>query len=407
MPNFKMDKNNNECLEYAEFPGVEEGVDRKLVFTEVKWLRKVKFEKMINDSIANGKDCDIYPCLNQESRVEYRQFIGKTIPKMPPVSENSNNNNNDENNNNMITNHSPHEYLEVIGSVYLPRNSNKWKLIITHDNQVFEIDDDFLVLYINDPNSFFWNSNIEEQSNSEYTFRFNNKNIPRYAFRAAVDKIDCKYSYIGRTLVENEFYLGEPMPSRPKFYMNGWFYFSDNIPQTFGKINRSYKLLFAAHKNMELGFDQFETLCLKASPAPLKILCRSALRKYLNFSQQKIKSINDATHHIPKHLIDYLKFPSSLKAGEFMLKDEKLVKEEDDYELFIDQTGNLVCKSLTTNKEKLIAYNVDTIWLHRFQTVFYNHVNSTAFTAHSIYENLASYKFLIQWEKFLSQVVPM
>ena len=179
MPNFKMDKNNNECLEYAEFPGVEEGVDRKLVFTEVKWLRKVKFEKMINDSIANGKDCDMYPCLNQESRVEYRQFIGKTIPKMPPVSENSNNNNNDENNNNMITNHSSHEYLEVIGSVYLPRNSNKWKLIITHDNQVFEIDDDFLVLYINDPNSFFWNSNIEEQSNSEYTFRFNNKNTPR------------------------------------------------------------------------------------------------------------------------------------------------------------------------------------------------------------------------------------
>ena len=75
MPNLIMDINNNECLEYAEFPGVEEGVDRKLVFTDVKWLRKNKFEKMINDSIINEKDCNIYPCLNEESKVEFLKLM--------------------------------------------------------------------------------------------------------------------------------------------------------------------------------------------------------------------------------------------------------------------------------------------------------------------------------------------
>ncbi len=63
----------------------------------------------------------------------------------------------------------------------------------------------------------------------------------------------------------------------------------------FGPINR-----------LEVGFDTYETLCLKASPAPLKTLCRGAVRSYVNYSQKNIKSLNQ-DHLVPDSLIDYLK----------------------------------------------------------------------------------------------------
>ena len=54
-------------------------------------------------------------------------------------------------------------------------------------------------------------------------------------------------------------------------------------------MSKAYKLMYAPIQNLEVGFDQFETLCLKPSPAPLKALCRTVVRTYANYSQQKYK----------------------------------------------------------------------------------------------------------------------
>ena len=90
-----------------------------------------------------------------------------------------------------------------------------------------------------------------------------------------------------------------------------------------------------------------------------------------------------------------------------MLQDEKLVREDDQYELAIEKTsGNLVFRSLCDLSDQpgklaktfVIARNIDNIWLHRFHTVFYNHNNSTTYAAHSLYNNISAYKFFIEWD---------
>jgi hypothetical protein len=132
--------------------------------------------------------------------VDKKEYIGKTIPKSPPESVNGDG----------IVSHidndlgsHPFLYLEIIGTVFKPNPKvNSWKLRISHEGYVCELSDNFLVLSIEDKNSFFWCSNKDECQNDEYSFVVNNKDIPRYALRAAVDKVDCKYSYIGRTFVE-------------------------------------------------------------------------------------------------------------------------------------------------------------------------------------------------------------
>ena len=184
------------------------------------------------------------------------------------------------------------------------------------------------MLSIDDPNAFYWCSNKEDNVKNTYSFTVNYKEIPRYALRVCVDKVDNRYSYIGRTFMEEDSKdTSEPKPKRPKFMANSWCQIDDKIPQIFGKVNKNYKLLFAPFKNLELGFDEFETLCLKASPASLSILCRSAIRSYLNYSQKNIKSINTSERKLlPETLVNFLKYPEHLKTGEFMLQDEKYIE---------------------------------------------------------------------------------
>ncbi len=157
--------------------------------------------------------------------------------------------------------------------------------------------------------------------------------------------------------------------------------------------------MFSPFRGLEVGHDQFETLCLKASPASLQVLCRSAVRANLSYCQKSIKQL---TRVIPKSLVDFVKYPSHLRVGEFMLRDEKLVDENDRYELAIDsETGDLVCNSLVADEEgrrMVVARNVDLIALHRFNAVFFNKTDGRAFTQHSIYENLLGYKFFVEWE---------
>lgn len=380
-------------MEYSEYPGVEEGIGRKFKFSKIKWLTKLKFLTETTKTTNN-----IQPRLNDHKDSNKLEFIGKSIPKRPPVLVAGEE----------ITLAQPaFEFFEIAGTVFKSNEpGNVWKLRITHDSRVYEIEDNFLVLSIEDPNSFYWCSNIDTNDNS-YSFQVNYKEIPRYALRICVDKVDNQYSYLGRSINENDELSEVPKAKRPKFYSNGWCHFDENMPQIFGKVNKTFKLLFAPFKNLEIGHDQYETLCLKASPGSLSILCRSALRSYLSYSQKKIKAINTSERKlVPDSLIQFLKYPAHLNVGEWMLRDEKLVQQDDQFELAIDEnTGNLVFRSLNLEqrpvKSFVIARNIDSIWLHRFHTVFYNH-DSTTYTAHSLYNSIAAYKFFIEWDNSTS-----
>jgi hypothetical protein len=374
-------------MEFTETPSVTHGFDRKITFPTITWLTKARFELLV--SSQNGKGHLIQPCLNEDvPQIEKRIFIGKTIPQQPlPFASNS-----------IVARivSAPLTYrnLEQVGNVFRDRDG-AWKLRITFRGSCHNVHDNFLVLSIQDPNSFYWSSNIdlENERESSSVFRFNRKEVASYALKVAVDQIDSKFIHIGRSSLE-------PRAKRPRYYSNGWYLMDDeDEPQVFGRIDRDYKLMFTPFRGLEVGHDHFETLCLRASPASLKTLCRSSIRATLNFSQRKIGQLREI---VPSSLVEFLKYPAHLRVGEFMLSDEKLVDDAERFELAIEKdTGDLVCRSLdeeTTTTRRVIAKNVDLIALQRFNAVFYNRTDGRAFTQHSVYENLLGYKFFIQWE---------
>jgi hypothetical protein len=410
------------------------------VFPKINWLTKAKFEQALDDLKQKKATRIIQPYLLNIAddtaqhknflklhEVDKRIYIGKTIPKSGNILTNHNHNQQEGNHQNQIL---PFENTETIGNVYKSDEKTaggKWCMKVTHNGYVFEVTDEFLVLCIDDPDSFYWSSNVDAATNNStnqgsgaemmHYFQFNIKEIPMFALRASVDKERCEYNYIGRT-VEDE----ASRCKRPKFFSNGWYHIGDQVPQMFGKVKKSYKLLFAPTKTMELGFDQFETLCLKASPASLQELCRSAIRSNLNYSQKKIKSLK-ARRLVPKSLVNFLKYPSFLTVGEYLLKTEKLVSDDDRIEISLDRTtGNLIikrhlldehintsnsdnnsdvceCEESNFSTQKVIAYNVDAVWLHRFHTVFYDNKNSQVKPIHLIYDNLVNYKFSFDFER--------
>jgi hypothetical protein len=184
--------------------------------------------------------------------------------------------------------------------------------------------------------------------------------------------------------------------NRPKYYSNAWICFEGGLERTFGKLSRSKRLLFIPFRNIEIGCDCFDTLCLKASPASLKTLCRSVIRSGVKHSQTNIESPQLV---LPKSLVEFLKYPLWLKTGEFLLKGEKLVNKDGNVEVGIDDvTGELVCKEGEETRF-VVAKDVDMVCLHRFHVVFYSQSTSRASKVHAVYD-LSSYRFLIEWDKF-------
>ena len=255
-------------MEFSEYPSVEGGVDRRLVFPRITWLSKAQFERIIEkcksatsvsssskeaESMSTDSEdvesteetvTEIQPFLENNysigsrsvrnarhlHQVEKRIYVGKTIPKSPWVQHPNGTGG-------LVGNEGdrslPFEFTEMIGNVYKsdePSDYGKWKIKVTHNGYVFDLDDNFLVLQIKDPNSFFWSSNVDPastDSNSIY-FQFNIKEIPNYALRASVDKEKCEYNYIGRTIEEDDDVEngGDLMGrsarhKRPKFFSNG------------------------------------------------------------------------------------------------------------------------------------------------------------------------------------------
>ena len=385
-------------MEYTENGCVNKGFDRKLSFPKIKWLTKTRFEKIIKIN----QNIQIHPCLNEHvERIDKRIFIGKTIPRQPPpfavnsIAAIAN-----------LPGHLTFINSENIGNVLY--ENGIWKLRITFRGQALDLEEDFVVLNIPDFNSFYWSSNVENSNLDLSDFTFNNKDVPNNALKAAVDQIDSRYAYIGRTIERKSDFDVRFSAKRPKYYSNGWCLIDDEKEgQAFGRIDQAYRLMFAPFKNIEIGHDRFETLCLRASPASLKMLCRSAIRSYVNYSQKNIKKLQNV---IPETLVNYLKYSNHLKVGEMLLKDEKLVHDNDEYELVFDrQNGDLVCKRLDDDNNelkilKIIAKNVDLIAVHRFYAVFFNKEKNFCHFQHLIYDIILEYKLFFEWDVMATQL---
>ena len=212
--------------------------------------------------------------------------------------------------------------------------------------------------------------------------------IPKYALRGAIDEFTNEYFHVGRSIPDDTEIICS-------YCDVGRYYnstrFNETIPHLFGKVHVSHKCLYAPFNKLELIFSDYEILCLKPSPNKLSILCRELIRSLAKNSNKNIELINKNSNgliYVPESLISFIKYPSYLASGEYMLKNEKIVREDGQFELVILNNGNLVIRSLITvndqekskkellelkdtQVERIIKTNVNSIWLHRFQIVFF------------------------------------
>lgn len=112
-------------MEFKESAAIE-NAERKLSFPFINWLNKQKFEEYIKTNTP------INP--HQETDGNNRIFVGKSIPHS---SDNA-------------------TQLEVIGTVLKLFETGEWVLQVSHSSTVFEIKSDFLVLNIEDTETFQW-----------------------------------------------------------------------------------------------------------------------------------------------------------------------------------------------------------------------------------------------------------
>jgi hypothetical protein len=368
-------------MEYKEAPCIQ-SVSRKVVFPVIRWLDKRKFLEYQENNTP------IYPFLNDDN-TNSKTYVGKSIQNC--LDEGVRYGHDYRLNNSKIIN------LEIIGSV-LQDATGKWVLQVAHSSSVCEIKQDFLVLCIDDPDSFKW-------------VRTKGGIPPKYSFKACIDRLTSEY-----------FYVGKPNSSdaqvKPEFFSNmKWNKYNEDIPYSvFGKVHVSHKCLYVPHNGIELSFSTFDILALKPSPSSLKILCRTRIRELLNNSQDKILEINKSKSgrkYVPEPLIKFIAFPSQLTVGEYMLRGEKIVRQDGHYELTLLKDGNLVCRSLITKQEEkelalnnelidridhqitnTICSDVDSLWLHRFQVAIYK-TNTKVRVEHSFYDTSPEYKLII------------
>ena len=360
-------------MEYNEAPCINRA-NRKYVFPVIKWLTKAKFEEYIELQLKHpdSNSYKVYPYLSaieDEDSPNNRVYVGKSIPT-----------NTDEGIRNYSYNRTLN--LEVIGDVVKNLNG-EWELNFPHGSAVCKIKRDFLVLCLEDPFSFEW---IRTKSNI----------IPKFAMKAAADELTREYFYVGRTLGETN--------AKGSYYENGrWNVFNEYVPKLFGKVHVGHKLLYVPHNGRELGYSEFEILCLKPTPSPLQILTRELIRNSIEKSNDKISLINSSRRYLPDYLINFIKYPAALSVGEYMLKGEKLISDDNKYEILIKNNGDLVCKSIKNENNqdvavcRILRQAVHSIWLHRFQVIFHL-TDDHLYIAHSFYEHSPEYLFTFNFD---------
>ncbi len=174
---------------FSEYPGVVEGEDRRYEFSKINWLSKSNFIELVNDPANVDK---IHPFIENKLAKNLhcrRIFVGKSIPSQTARLNNLGS--------------LSYDHHELIGNVFYSAEESTWKIRVTHNGHSWEFADNFLVLYIRDPNSFFWNSNCQDVKN-KHGLLINCSTTPKYALRAAIDSLNFKFNFIGKLFEGNK-----------------------------------------------------------------------------------------------------------------------------------------------------------------------------------------------------------
>ena len=233
--------------------------------------------------------------------------------------------------------------------------------------------------------------------------------IPKNALRGSIENDVLEYMYIGKNRRGGETTVGN-------YYNGTWNRFADvnETPIGFGKVHVGHSCLYVPLANLEVQFRDYLILCLRPSPAPLKSLCSQRIRRLVGNSQAKLGAINknkNGQMYLPQSLVDsLLKFPSYLRVGDYMLKDEKVVSEDGRFELLIKDNGELICRSILQASEgmsqeakleeqdtqiaKIVRSSVNSIWLHRFKLIFSLN-NDRVYIYKSFYNQSPEYRLVL------------
>lgn len=123
---------------------------------------------------------------------------------------------------------------------------------------------------------------------------------------------------------------------------------------------------------LEYTAHEYDVLCLRASPASLKILSRESIRLLANRSNARLDSLA-ASHHLPHSLVDYVKYKSYIATGDCLLRGEKLVSYDGAFELELRTSGGLVYRPLPSGLDMLRASRPVYDKIKKFKCCFYNY----------------------------------
>ena len=303
-------------MEYQEPPNVKD-LQRTYNFPKISWL-DINYFKEIENKIQ------IHPNIKEADG--RKMYIGKTVPD---YSDNRN----------------PMSLNEIIGAVIQDLDGN-FSLKVPFDSTVFNIKENFVVLSIEDENSYHW-------------IKDSNGHLPKFSLRGSICSNPLEFLYIGRSILND---------SSAKFFQYPRMeLLNQTVEPSFGKIHSSHNCLYVPLDDKELAFNEYEVLCLKPSPTTLKEICCSVIRNSLGQNAHDMKEKFQSK--LPNELIKYLEYPVSLSYGEYMLKGEKILSKCGRYELLINNENKLICKD---NKKNVIISetpNVQLFYLHQNKIV--------------------------------------
>jgi hypothetical protein len=138
------------------------------------------------------------------------------------------------------------------------------------------------------------------------------------------------------------------------------------INRYIGSINSiDFCLEASKNDNKTEKLKSYDILCLKPSPASLKQLCRLKIRKMCKKDNLRIKTFY---RNFP-NLVDYLKYPNSLKCTQCLLKGDSIVSENSVYKLTLLENGDLVFYINDNNDFIFLYENVDCLNFNEFSLI--------------------------------------
>jgi hypothetical protein len=296
---------------YTENPSVTQ-FERRFEFGDIQWIHSDDF-----GTIESSRE--IGPSLHtlDGSKV----YVGKLIPREKLTYGLSS--------------------AELIGYVTKNYHTREWELIVTYSSTAIVYNKNFLVLSIQDPNSYEWD-------------KASGQDLPKFAFRAAADMTINEFLFVGRTIAD------DPKPGR-YYSQHSWHPFERSVEALFGKVHSSHRCLYTSpDKETEISYENYEVLCMKPSPTSLRNLCRLAIRKKLEYDDERISRLQLL---IPQFLLDFLKNVKYLNCNDCLLSGEKIVTECGKFELFINEHRTIVCRNNQTNETIALFINIESIVL--------------------------------------------